>query len=614
MSESASPSLSDRYFELIDRIVDITLQGKIRSYEQVYRMLLKEVDIGTGEIFERCLIQRIEATKTQLETKLKAARILRALQTIEKQWSRWQQENQDTAAIADTAQQILAIEPKDYFQAVVEAIDSNRDEPLNRDKLVKLAQNIKSAADSQNNPQLARDWQQIAFGIADGLNSFTDLEADLVSWIYDSGSRFGGFGAEQPNPWRTWGQKVNNPLPKQLFQTLAQNQPITNVARVGSNLELRAWIELAILLQYLQRGLVNWFDKQPYDSKFGKQLSYSTFLSFAVIWCEFWQNLANSQKQLATGCFLMMLQILRTFARRDDFPLYSGVFASFSGEYLQNTLEYFDEPLKQVKGTEEKARILTLLGYSQRTLGQYQKAIAFHEEALTIAREAEDRPCEIANLNHISRTYANQKNYSDAINYAQRALILARQVGNKLGEANGLVNLGYSKVLAARHLDSMDTEVYSEAIRYLEQGVELAKQQGDFQSQSFGYSSLGIAYVILSQPTTAIASLTKGAELAQYSRDIYLQGLSFAYIAEAYYGIEDPTSAIVFGCLGMYLLKQINSVEWRQPAGLISILQGQVGEKEFTDLLATKRSQIIAVIGVDGYDHIGEILAEYKRS
>ena len=614
MSESASTSLSDRYFELIDSIVDITLQGKIRSYEQVYRMLLKEVDIGTGEVFERCLIQRIEATKAQLETKLKAPRMLRALQTIEKQWSRWQQENQDTATITDMVQQILAVEPQDYFQAVVEAIDSNRDKPLNRDKLVKLAQNIKSAADNQSNPQLAQDWQQIAFGIADGLNSFTDLEADLVSWIYDAGSKFGGFGAEKPNPWRTWSQKVNNPLPKQLFQTLAQNQAITDLAKIASNLELRAWVELAILLQYLQRGLVNWFDKQPYDSKFGKQLSYSTFLSFAAIWCELWQNLANSQKRLATGCFGMMLQILKSFARRDDFPLYSGVFASFSGEYLQNTLEYFDEPLKQVKGTEEKARILTLLGYSQRTLGQYQKASAFHEEALTIAREAKDRPCEIANLNHISRTYANQKNYSDAINYAQRALILARQVGNKLGEANALVNLGYSKVLAARQSDSMDTEVYSEAIRYLEQGVELAKQQGDFQSQSFGYSSLGIAYVILSQPTTAIASLTKGAELAQYSRDIYLQGLSFAYIAEAYYSIEDRTSAIVFGCLGMYLLKQINSVEWRQPGGLISILQGQLGEQEFTDLLATKRTQIIAVIGVDGYDYIGEILAEYKRS
>ena len=611
---SESKSLSDRYLELIDGIVDTTLQGKIRSTEQVYKMLLDGVEGGTGEIFERCLSQRIAETKAQLETKLKATRMLRALQTIEKQWARWQQENQDTAAIATAADEILAVESPQYFQALVEAIDLNRDEPLNRDKLNKLAQALKSAADTQTNAQLTQDLQQLATGITQGLTSFAALEGDLVSWIYTSGSQFGGFGAEAPNPWRTWSQKITSPLPKQLFQTLSQNQTLSDVARSASRAELRAWVELAILLQYLQRGLVNWFDQQPYDSKFGKQLSYSTFLSFAVVWCELWQNLVTQNPELAEGCFLMMLQILRAFARRDDFPLYSGVFADFSGEYLQNTLEYFDEPLKQVEGTTEKARILTLLGYSQRTLGQYDRAIAFHESALAIAREAADRPCEIANLNHISRTYVNQKQYNDGISFAQRALIMARQVGDKLGEANALVNLGYSKVLAARQLDSLDTETYSEAIRYLEQGVELAKKQGDLQSQSFGYSSLGIAYVILAQPTTAIASLTKGAELAQYSRDVYLQGLSFAYIAEAYYSIEDRFAAVCFGSLGMYLLKQINSVEWRQPAGLLSIIQGQVGGEEFDKLLAQKRSQIVSLIGVDGYDYIPQTLAEYKES
>ena len=310
----------------------------------------------------------------------------------------------------------------------------------------------------------------------------------------------------------------------------------------------------------------------------------------------------------------MMLQILRAFAQRPDFPLYSGVFATFSGEYLQDTLDYFDEPLQQVEGTEEKARILTLLGYSQRTIGAYDKAIAFHQEALEIAIDADDYPCEIANLNHLSRTNVNQKNYSEAINYSQRALIAARQVGDKLGEANASVNLGYAKVFAARELDSMAAENYTEAIRYLEQGVELAKKQEDLQSQSFGHSSLGIAYVILEQPTAAIASLTKGAELARYSRDVYLQGLSFSYLAEAYYSIEDRSAAITYGNLGMYLLNQINSVEWRQVAGLLSILQGQIGQEEFTNILGQQRSQIISSIGVDGYDYLPKLLEEYKQS
>ena len=609
-----SESLSDRYFALIDQIVELTLQGKISSVERVYRILVEKVEVGTGEILERCLVQRIEAATAQLETKLKAARVLRALQTIEKQWSRWQLENQVDAEISETAESIIAGEPEDYFLRTVDAIDPNQDVPLSIDELHKLAANLQTAAKTQENAQLAQEWQQLATGITEGLKSFTILEDDLVSWMYGSGSNFSGFGSEKPNPWRIWGQKITSPLPKQLFQTLAQQQSAAAFARVAHNLELRAWIELAILLQYLQRGLVTWYDKQPYNSKFGKELSYSTLLTFASIWCELWQVFVESKPALADGCFLMMLQILRTFAQRSDFPLYSGVFASFSGDYLQDTLDYFDEPLKQVEGTEEKARILTLLGYSQRAIGDYDKALLFHQEALEIAIEANDYPCEIANLNHLSRTSVNQKNYSEALKYSQRALIAARQVGDKLGEANASVNLGYAKVFAARQFDSMAAEDYSEAIRYLEQGVELAKKQGDSQSQSFGHSSLGIAYVILEQPTAAIASLTKGAELAQYSRDVYLQGLCFSYLAEAYYSIEDRAAAITYGSLGMYLLHQINSVEWRQVAGLLSILQGQIGQEEFKSILGQKRSPIISLIGVDGFDHLTKLLEEYKQS
>ncbi len=609
-----SESLSDRYFTLIDQIVDLTLQGKISSFERVYRMLEAAVEPGTGEILERCLHQRLEATQAQLDTKLKAGRVLRALQTIEKQWLRWQAANQVNVDIFEITQSILTVEPEDYFLAIVDAIDPNQDEPLNSDQLQKLAASLKTAANSQTDLSLAQAWQQLSTGITAGLTSFTALEADLVSWMYTTGNNFSGFGAEKPNPWRIWAQKISSPLPKQLFQTLAQQQPVASLAQVLNNLELRALVELAILLQYIQRGLVNWFDQQPYNSKFGKELSYSTLLTFASIWCELWQVFVDNQTALADGCFLMMLQILRSFAQRDDFPLYNGVFASFSGEYLQDTLDYFDEPLQQIEGTEEKARILTLLGYSQRTIGAYEKAVIFHEEALEIAIEADDYRCEIANLNHLSRTNVNLKNYSEAINYSQRAIIAARQVGDKLGEANALVNLGYAQVLAARQLESMATENYSEAIRYLEQGVELAKKQGDLQSQAFGCSSLGIAYVILEQPTAAIAALTQGAELAQYSRDVYLQGLSLSYLAEAYYSIEDRSAVIAYGSLGMYLLNQINCTEWRQTAGLLSILQGQIGQTEFQNLLAQKRSQIIALIGVDGYDYLPKLLEEYKQN
>ena len=601
-----SNSLSQSYFNLIDRIVDITLKGKIRSKAQVYRMLLEGVEIGTGEVFERCLTQRMETTKAQLETKLKATRILRALQTIEGEWVKWQKSNQATATITAATKQIISASDEERILTFTKVIDLNQNQTLTANQLTKLAQELKTNADKAN-------CQQIGEGITNGLQSFTTLEGDLISWIYEATSNL-GFAREKPNPWRVWAKKIDSPLPRQLFQTLSQSQSLNDLAGISRQVELRAWVELAILLQYLQRGLVSWFDRQPYDAKFGKKLSYSTFLTFAVIWCELGKIFSTNKQELGEACFQLMLQILRNFARRDDFPLYSGIFVSFDGEYLQNTLEYFNEPLKQVEGTQEKARILTLLGYSQRTLGRYQQAYTFHQEALDIAREAKDKSCEIANLNHLSRTYVQQKEYDEAINYSQRALILARQAGDRLGEANALVNLGYSKVFSGRQLETMTTETFDEAIRYLEQGVELAGKLSDIQSQSLGSNSLGIAYVILAQPTAAIASLEKGAKLAQISGDVYLQGLSFTYLAEAYYGIEDNGRAVYYGCLSMYLLNQINSVEWRQSGGLMAIIQGQLGEEAFFNVLSQYRSQILPLIGVDGYDYLPKLLQQYKES
>lgn len=345
-------------------------------------------------------------------------------------------------------------------------------------------------------------------------------------------------------------------------------------------------------------------------------MSISTFLTFALIWSQLGSGFSQAANYqiYSSGCSQIMLQILRAFTQQAYFPLYGGIFASFSGNYLRDTLNYLDEPLRQVEGTQEKARILTLLGYSQRALGQYQRANQFHQQALEVARQAGDRPCEIANFNHLSRTCVAQKIYAEAINYSQRALILSRQAGDRLGEANALANLGYSEVFQATQMEQIEPETYETAIHYLQQGLKLSEQLGETQSQALCLSSLGIAHLVLSQPQAAIKYLEDGLQSAQVSGDLYLQGLNLANLAEAYYSLQNLEKAIYTGCLGMYLLEQIASQEWRQPAGLLTILRGQMGAEAFQTLLGQRRSQIIAVIGVDGYDYIPQLLEQYKRS
>jgi tetratricopeptide (TPR) repeat protein len=379
---------------------------------------------------------------------------------------------------------------------------------------------------------------------------------------------------------------------------------------------LQDWVDLALTLQLTQRGLVNWFEQQPYDSKWGTQQAIATFLSFAVLWSQLSVGIAQSiglsslgsREGLAQGCFQMALQTLRSFTQRAYFPMYGGVFALLSGRHLQDALNYLDAPLRQAEGTQEKARMLTLLGYSQRALGQIEQALTFHQQALEIAQAAADTPCEIANLNHISRTYLSQKLYSEAVGYSQRALILARQRGDRLGEANALTNLGYAQILTAQQIERLIPEASESAIGYLKEGLRLSEQLGDRQSQALCYNSLGIAYGLLEQPAEAIPYLEQGLEAAQRSGDLYLQGLNWAYLAENYYRIGDRTQAIRAALLALYGLEQIQAPEQRQPKGLLAILRGQLGQDNFREVLTQCRASLLPLIGVDGFDHVLQLL------
>ncbi|CEJ47538.1 TPR repeat-containing protein [Umezakia ovalisporum] len=612
-SEQSTVALSDRYLALIDEIVESTLKGKISSVEMVYQMLQKNLLCGTGEVFELVLSNRLGSIQSQVDheidelKKSKANRQLRAIKTIQSQWLRYSQQNKATETIASAVKEITTASPDERLSIFLRVIDPNQNQTLNIPQLQQLAKAL------QQFSQVNADLQQISQGITRGLASWQGLQDHLVSWLYEKNQQlgFGGVSGER-GPWATWAKQVKSDIPQGLFRTLAMEQSAIEFAQKQSSLSLSDWVELAMILQYLQRGLVNWFDQQAYNIQAGSKLSISTFLTFAVIWSQLAKGF-HPRAVYTNGCSQIMLQILRNFSQRPYFPLYGGIFASFAGNSLRDALDYLDEPLRGVEGTQEKARILTILGYSQRALGQYQRSIEFHQQALDIARNAGDCPCEIANLNHLSRTYVQEKNYTEAINYSQRALMLSRQSGERIAEANALVNLGYSEVMQAQKLEQLETELYETAINYLEQGLKLSEQLGDIQSQALCLSSLGVAYLVIGESQAAIPYLENGFKTAQVAGDLYLQGRNLAYLSAAYYNLQNSDKAIYTGSLGMYLLEQISSNEWRQPAGLLTILQGQIGAEAFQTLLNQHRHKIMAIIGVDGYDYIPQLLAKYQE-
>ncbi|MEO1429221.1 MAG: tetratricopeptide repeat protein [Cyanobacteria bacterium J06633_8] len=614
MSESLS--LRDKYLALIDEIVQATLKGKISSAGQVYQMLLKGVTVGTGEVFELVLSEKLESTTLQVDAetdelkKAKATRSLRALKTIQTQWKQVEQQNKATESILSAAREITTAPENERLAIFLRVTDPNSKHPLNQKQLQQLAKSLQKNAETFKLDYL----NEFAGGITRGISSWGKLQQHLISWMYEQNRASIGFGGipGENGPWATWGKQVDGEFSKGLFRTLAKQESPIEFAQNHRSIGLSDWVELTLSLQYLQRGLVNWFDQQAYNVKAGSNLSISTFLTFSIIWSQL-GNGFGVDTSYGSAAWQIVLQILRNFSQRPYFPLYGGIFASFSGDYLKNALSYLDEPLQRVEGTQEKARILTILGYSQRALGQYESSVKFHQQALEIARNAEDKACEIANLNHLSRTYVELKNYTEAINNSQRALIFSRQAGDKVSEANALANLGYSEVMQAQESEA-EAESYEMAINYLKQGLNLSEKLGDLQSKGLCLSSLGVAYIVTEQASEAIKNLEEGFKTAQTSGDLYLQGLNLANLAEANYSLANFERAIYTASLGMYILNQIASKEWHKPARLLSILQNQLGEEGFKQSLGKNRPKMISFIGVDGYDYIPELIEEYRKN
>jgi len=613
---SESLSLRDKYLALIDEIVQATLKGKISSQAQVYQMLLKGVTVGTGEVFELVLSENLDSTQQQVNAqtdelkKAKATRSLRALTTIQTQWKQVEQQNKATESILSAAREITTAPENERLAIFLRVTDPNRKHPLNQKQLQQLAKSLQKNAETFKLDYLSEFSQ----GITRGISSWGKLQQHLISWMYEQNRASIGFGGipGESGPWATWGKQFDGEFSKGLFSTLAKQESPIEFAENHRSVGLSDWVELTLSLQFLQRGLVNWFDQQAYNVKAGSNLSISTFLTFSVIWSQL-GNGYGADTSYGSAAWQIVLQILRNFAQRPYFPLYGGIFASFSGNYLKDALSYLDEPLQRVEGTQEKARILTILGYSQRALGQYESSVKFHQQALDIARNAEDQACEIANLNHLSRTYVDQKNYTEAINNSQRALILSRQAGDKISEANALANLGYSEVMQAQESEA-EAESYEMAINYLQQGLNLSEKLGDLQSKGLCLSSLGVAYIVTQEASKAIKHLEEGFKTAQTSGDLYLQGLNLTNLAEANYSLANFERAIYTASLGMYILNQIASREWHKPARLLSILLNQLGEEGFKQSLATNRPKMISFIGVDGYDYIPELIEEYRNN
>jgi tetratricopeptide (TPR) repeat protein len=185
-----------------------------------------------------------------------------------------------------------------------------------------------------------------------------------------------------------------------------------------------------------------------------------------------------------------------------------GVAYSNLGQ-VERAIEYHKQALaiaREVGDRRSEGYQLGNLANVYHDLGQMERAIECHQQALAIARVIDDRYVEGSTLNNLGLAYSALAQVEQAIGYYEQAVIIAREIGDRRGEGHRLGNLG----AAYGDLGQMER-----AIEYYEQALTIAREIGERAGEGADLGGLGNAYRTIGQVERAIEYYQQALTIAR---------------------------------------------------------------------------------------------------
>ena len=169
--------------------------------------------------------------------------------------------------------------------------------------------------------------------------------------------------------------------------------------------------------------------------------------------------------------------------------------------------------------------------------GDYERALAYHELHLDIAKEIADRAGEGAAYASIGSTYHNLGDLKKAIEYHQLHLRISIELGDPAGEGLAYSNLGS---------DYYGLEEYTNAVEYHSLHLSIVKKLGDKPEEKRACANLGTAYFCQSDFTKAIEYHRLHLSIAKHLGDRPAEGSAYANLGMDYAYLGNFRKAIQY--------------------------------------------------------------------
>ena len=200
---------------------------------------------------------------------------------------------------------------------------------------------------------------------------------------------------------------------------------------------------------------------------------------------------------------------------------------------FQKAIEYHERHLKISKEVGNRAgegKAYCNLGNAHYRLGDFQKAIEYHERHLKISKEVGDRAGEGKAYGNLGVAYRNLGDFQKAIEYHERDLKISKEVGDRAGEGKAYGNLGNA-------YDSLGD--FQKAIEYHERHLKISKEVGNRAGEGRAYGNLGNAYESVGEFQKAIEYHERHLKISKEVGDRAGEGKGFGNLGNACWNVGD---------------------------------------------------------------------------